>query len=139
MILTSYQEDVLNAKICPYCKSTTEVVSETDVYGKQFKGRSMIRCRNLTNCGAYVGCHEDGRPLGRLANRQLRTYKREAHKWFDKLWREKYMERSEAYEKLADYLELPDEYTHIGMFQEKTCLKVIKWSKETYNNLKLRK
>lgn len=134
MELTALQKDIINAKICPYCKSNTEVVSETDIYGKEYKGRYMIRCRNI-NCDSYVGTHEDGTPLGRLANKSLRMAKKIAHLNFDRLWKEKYLERNEAYEELADHLNIPDEFCHIGMFKESTCKKVIEWSKKRYNDL----
>lgn len=136
MTLTPYQSDVINAKICPYCKSGTKVISETDVYGKEYRGRNIIACVNYPNCNAYVGCHEDGRPLGRLADIKLRKAKKDAHYHFDKIWKEKYADRSELYGYLSDFLELPEEYTHIGMFSAKTCKKVIEWSKERYSEIK---
>ncbi len=43
-------------------------------------------------------------------------------------------ERNELYERLADHLELPDKYTHIGMFNYETCMKVVEWSKQIYCN-----
>lgn len=136
MKLSPYQKDVLSAKICPYCKSSTEVVSETDIYGKEYKDRMMIRCRNYKVCDSYVGCDDNGITLGRLASKKLRSAKMEAHKYFDKLWKERLIERSKAYEDLADYLELPDKYCHIGMFNVDTCKKVAEWSKQEYIKLK---
>lgn len=136
MELTPYQLDVINAKICPYCKSKTEVVSETDVYGREYKGRAMIRCVNYQVCDAYVVTHDDGTPLGRLAKKPLRDAKKEAHKYFDAIWKEKHMERNQAYEELADHLGIPDKYCHIGMFKKETCLKVVEWSKEMLNKLR---
>lgn len=136
MELTPYQIDVISAKICPYCKSSTEVVTETDIYGREYKGRSMIRCGNYLNCNSYVGTHKDGEPLGRLANKQLREAKSKAHKYFDKLWNEDYIERSEAYEMLADHLGIPNKYCHIGMFRKETCDKVVEWSINKYDELK---
>lgn len=136
MELTAYHKDVYSAKICPYCKSSTEVVSETDVYGREYKGRAMIRCRNYMVCDAYVGTHDNGEPLGRLANKELRNAKKKAHSYFDPIWQEKYMDRTKLYEDLADYLGLPDKYTHIGMFNKKTCDRVIQWSIKRYNDLR---
>lgn len=139
MEITAYHKDVLNAKICPYCKSTTEVVSETDVYGKEYKGRAMIRCRNFQICDSYVGTHDDGTTLGRLANKQLRRAKIDAHNCFDRIWKDKLMGRDEAYEELSDFLVIPDEFTHIGMFNITTCKKVVEWSNKVYNDLRPRK
>lgn len=136
MNLTPYQLDVINAKICPYCKSATSVTTETDIYGKTYSGRSMIKCNNYPNCDAYVGCHEDGSPLGRLANKPLRQAKKKAHDYFDKIWKEKYMERTALYEALSDFLNIPDAYTHIGMFSITTCHKTASWAHSLYNKLK---
>lgn len=130
MILTPYQSDVINAKICPYCKSETKIISETDVYGREYKGRKIIACINFPKCDSYVGCYDDGRPLGRLANIILRKSKKDAHYYFDKIWKQGYVERDDLYKHLSKFLNLPKEYTHIGMFSIKTCEKVIEWSKD---------
>ena len=135
MELTPYQLNVINAKICPYCKSGTRVTTETEIYGKEYKGRSVICCVNFPKCDSYVGTHENGQTLGKLANKDLRYWKRKAHEKFDMLWQDKKMDRDTAYEKLADFLMLPDKYTHIGMFSEATCKKVLAWSVLTYNEL----
>jgi len=139
MELSQYHIDVLCVKVCPYCKSTTEVVSETDVYGREYKGRKMIRCRNYMKCNSYVGTHDDGSTLGRLANKELRQAKIKAHSYFDRLWKEKLIGRTKLYEDLSDYLELPDKYTHIGMFNKTTCLKVVEWCNSLYNDLRTSK
>lgn len=136
MILTPYQEDVMCGKICPYCKSETRITSETEIYGREYKNRKVICCINFPNCDSYVGTHDDGESLGRLANKELRHWKKKAHDKFDLLWKEKLIDRDSAYEKLADFLMIPDKYTHIGMFSEQTCKKVYAWSILTYNELK---
>ena len=51
------------------------------------------------------------------------------------LWKDKKIDRDSAYEQLADFLQIPDKYTHIGMFSEVTCKKVFAWSILTYNEL----
>lgn len=129
MKLTALQEDILYAKICPYCKSGTRVVDEVYIYGRVYKDRLMICCNNYPHCNSYVGTHSDGEPLGRLANKELRSWKKKAHDSFDKIWRGKMIDRDTAYEELADFLKIPDKYCHIGMFKKETCLKVIAWSK----------
>jgi len=135
MELTDYQINVINAKICPYCKSETRLTTETVIYGKEYKGRKVICCKNFPICDSYVGTHDDNKPLGRLANKELRNLKKQAHVFFDKIWKENLIDRDVLYMQLASFLKLPLQYTHIGMFQEKTCLKVEKWAKEYYNNL----
>lgn len=135
MNLSQRHIDILNAKVCPYCNSSTRVVDEVYIYGRSYKDRLMICCKNYPTCDAYVGTHDDGEPLGRLANKNLREMKIKAHNAFDKIWKENKMNRGEAYEKLADYLGLPDKYTHIGMFNPETCMKVVAWSTSIYNDL----
>lgn len=134
--ITDYHIKIIEAKLCPYCKSETEVITETEVYGKEYSGRNIIACKNFPQCDSYVGSHRDGTPLGRLANKELRFMKGKAHFWFDKIWENKLMERGKLYGSLSDFLELPREYTHIGMFSISTCLKVESWSKEQYYKLK---
>lgn len=129
MKLTSYQEDVYSAKICPYCKSSTKTVSEEVIYGISYTGKAVICCINYPVCDSYVGTHKDGTPLGRLANNQLRQDKISAHKFFDPLWQSKEYKRGTLYQMLADYLEIPGEYCHIGFFNRKTLKKVIYWSR----------
>lgn len=73
--------------------------------------------------------------MGRLASKELRIAKRNAHLYFDKIWKEKYADRTEQYEYLADYLGIPNEYTHIGMFSIRTCKKVEEWAKERYKEI----
>lgn len=136
MKLTSYHIDVYNAKICPYCKSSTKVISETDVYGREYKGRKMIACVNFPNCDSYVGTHDDGSPLGRLADKRLRLAKKNAHLYFDKIWKEGLIKRGSLYAKLSKHLNIKSEYTHIGMFNENTCNNVSDWSIQYYNELK---
>lgn len=124
MKLTPVQKSIFAGKICPYCKGTTKTVSQEFIYGRKFTGRAIICCSNFPHCDSFVGTHDDGTALGRLANNQLRNAKKEAHKYFDKLWHLGLMSRSECYEWLQDELGIPDEYCHIGMFSVKTCEKV---------------
>ena len=130
MKLTALQQDIYSSKICPYCKSSTKIVSETFIYGKEYKGRQMICCFNFPVCDSYIGTHDDGTTLGRLANKELRQWRKVTHNnFFDPLWKSKEYDRSELYEMLADYLELPLEYCHIGFFNVTTLKKVIEWCK----------
>ena len=75
--------------------------------------------------------------LGRLANKELRTLKMQAHKAFDPIWKDGYMTRKQAYKWLSDQLEIPEEYTHIGMFGVETCKIVARICKSKYLLLQL--
>lgn len=123
--LSVQQVKMLEGKVCPYCKQGTVYVDSKEVYPKSYG--MIYLCRP---CNAWVGVHKNtDESLGRVANKELREAKKEAHKHFDKLWSTGNMTRNEAYRKLSEYLKLPKEYTHIGMFKLSTCYRVIEWSK----------
>lgn len=111
--------------ICPYCEDTSALVGgdiiyphRPDLYSKRF-----YLCEP---CNAYVGCHPGTKkPLGRLANAQLRQAKMDAHRAFDPIWKEGNTSRSEAYTWLAGKLGIPEEECHIGMFDVHRCRQVV--------------
>ena len=130
IVLTDKQRLILKGNICPYCGKPTEYVDSAEIYGKSYG--MIYLCRD---CRAYVGVHQGtNNALGRLANEELRRLKKKAHLYFDKIWKVDYMSRREAYTWLSEQLKLPIEYTHIGMFSEKTCKDVIYLSKQFLND-----
>lgn len=73
-----------------------------------------------------MGCHPGtNKPLGRLADAQLRAAKKGAHRVFDKLWKNGPWKRKEAYAWLADQLGVKRKDCHIGEFDVDMCMKVI--------------
>jgi len=109
--------------ICDYCGTQAELVDSKIIYGKSYG--NIYLC---PKCGAYVGVHKGSDcPLGRLANAELRYWKKAAHSAFDPLW--KYgkfkRQRNAAYRWLAEQMKLPVEKTHIGMFDVAQCKEVI--------------
>ena len=108
---------------CDYCGRQAEYVDSKVIYGKSYG--MIYLCRN---CMAYVGVHKGTNiPLGRLANAELRYWKKAAHAAFDPLW--KYgrfrHHRNAAYGWLSQKMGLPIEKTHIGMFDVPQCKQVI--------------
>src|ERR1044072_1392050 len=74
-----------DGKTCPYCNRPTQYVDSKRVYTKSY---GMIYL--CEPCGAWVGVHRGTNvALGRLANRELRKWKKDAHKYFDPLWQKK--------------------------------------------------
>jgi hypothetical protein len=131
MKITDLHLKIIRAEICPYCKGDTKLADSTVVYKKSYG--PIYLCQP---CNAWVGCHKGTtKPLGRLADAELRYYKKEAHAAFDKLWRLTLMDRKQAYKWLSDELGIPPQYTHIGMFKIDTCKKVIDLSKRKYNEM----
>lgn len=122
--LTPKQKLILESKICPYCGSETELIDSGEIYGHSYGPAWMCK-----PCGAYVGCHPNTTTaLGRVANAELRKAKRQAHKYFDLIWKNDLMRRYAAYGWLSEQLGLPREYTHIGMFKIETCNRVAQLS-----------
>jgi len=78
-------------------------------------------------CAAYVGVHHGNTKdsKGRLANKELRELKKEAHSYFDRIRQENRMKREEEYHWLAAQLGLHRSQTHIGYFDDATTLEVI--------------
>ncbi len=110
---------------CDYCEKPAEFVGGDIIYPHRpdLKAKRFYLC---IPCDAYVGCHADGRPLGRLADKTLRQWKRWTHSEFDPLWQSGKMSRQDAYSTLSKMLKLPPEQTHIGMFDVDTCIRTIR-------------
>lgn len=110
---------------CPYCGQTPVCVDSSEVYPYRpdLRGLRYWLCRG---CGAYVGCHRGSdRPLGRLANAELRRAKMDAHHAFDRLWRTGVKSRGDAYAWLAERLGMDRKDCHIGMFDVEQCNRVV--------------
>lgn len=108
---------------CDYCGRRAEYVDSAAVYGKSYG--MIYLCRH---CNAYVGVHKGtDKPLGRLANSELRCWKKAAHRAFDPLWKYGSFRghRGAAYRWLSERMELPIEKTHIGMFDVAQCKRAI--------------
>ena len=121
--------------LCDYCKNECEFVDSNQVYQKSYG--MIYLCRP---CHAWVGVHKGtDKPLGRLANEELRTWKKKAHAAFDPLWQKKLekrrRERGESYKKafargsgykwLAEQLGIERKECHIGMFDVEICKRVV--------------
>ncbi|MBO1362066.1 hypothetical protein J2D73_19990 [Acetobacter sacchari] len=116
--------------ICAYCgNDAKKIENSSSIYGGRDYGPAWV----CEPCGAWVGCHPDGKPLGRLANKELRMAKQRAHAVFDPLWKRK-MERdglrkgharAKAYKWLAGCLGIERSDCHIGMFDTAMCQRVV--------------
>jgi len=115
---------------CDYCGEPAKLIDSVELYGKSYG--MMYMC---WPCDAYVGTHKDSpdhTPLGRLANEELRTWKKKAHAAFDPLWKRKMARdncsqkeaRNAGYAWLAKQLDIPVKDCHIGRFDEEQCIRV---------------
>jgi hypothetical protein len=122
--------EILQGRRCPYCLGSTQ----------KLLGHSKQFCKTK-HCNASVGLHPTGKPMGALAKRSLRLLRTQAHKHFDKLWKEKAFRqavatqtasniheaeaRKEGYQWLSKSLGIPLEFMHIGMLNIEQCRSVI--------------
>lgn len=110
---------------CGYCGKLAQLVDGRAIYPHRpdlHAGRYWA----CEPCGAYVGVHPGTvRPLGRLANLELRRAKMRAHAAFDPLWREGLTDRRSAYSLLADELGISRDACHVGYFDVPTCDRVV--------------
>lgn len=109
---------------CPYCGQKAQLVDSKEIYRQSYG--MMWLCRP---CEAYVGVHRDSKkfkPLGTLANAELRKLRNETHRVFDPLWKNNPRRtRKEAYALLANLMQIPPEQCHVAMFDKSRCLKAI--------------
>lgn len=104
---------------CPYCGERSVHMTETERYGREFSGHGLYVC---VQCDASIGCHPDGRPLGTLANKELRELRRACHITVDQLWKSRSMTRRGAYRLLAAKTGV----RHIGETDEGDCRRVLR-------------
>jgi len=104
--------------ICPYCEEEAPLTHTREIYGVDFGW--AYRCEP---CDAYVGCHpKSKKPLGTLANSELRMCRMKAHEAFDPIWLYKSLQRQRAYDWLAKELGIEPKQCHIGMFNIAQCI-----------------
>jgi zinc-finger-containing domain len=118
---------------CPYCRIPAKLVDDSAIYGRSY-GKKFWLCGT---CGAYVGCHKAGsgdKPLGRLANPELRKLKIRGHELFDAFWRaavlhrgwSKGKARNTAYKWLAKEMNIDPSLCHFGMMGPDRCSRAIR-------------
>lgn len=111
--------------ICDYCQGETQLVNGDVIYPHR-PDLAHLRFWQCAPCDAYVGCHKGTtKPLGRLANAELRQAKMAAHAAFDPLWKFTTLTRNAAYQWLANQLGIPRADCHIGMFDVDQCRLVV--------------
>ena len=124
--------------VCDYCSGEARLVFGDVIYPHRpdLFDKKFYYCKP---CDAWVGCHaRTEKPLGRLANKELRRFKQAAHAALDPLWQKRHerkskadpgykkgMARGGAYKRLAKKMGIPIKECHIGMFTVEQCKQVI--------------
>lgn len=111
--------------ICDYCGKAAKLVGGTALYPHR-PDLARLQFWQCEPCSAHVGCHKGTTtPLGRLADKDLREAKQQAHSLFDPIWKDGRKTRSDAYSWLALKLGIKRSECHIGLFNVETCGKVV--------------
>lgn len=121
----------MNKPICPHCGEEAVLKDSSFIYGKSY-GNVWV-CFNYPQCNSFVGCHGyTAKPLGTLANSDLRNKRKETHSLFDQLWKGKnrQMHRGQAYKWMAEIMNLSSTEAHIGMMNINQCKKLIQFCKQ---------
>ena len=114
--------------ICPCCgQHARKTIRKEIARGpKEQYGEIAYVCKNFPECDTYVGCHKGTqKPLGSLADRDLRDRRRRAHKAFDWAWESGRLTRHESYELMSEILKIEFKDAHIGRLDLDQCQKVI--------------
>lgn len=115
--------------ICPYCGKQAKLVKNEVIYGRTYGNGWAYLCKP---CEAYVGLHDNGKPLGVPAKKELRQLRMKAHDSFDKIWKaeKSRLFRTMLYKALSKYMGLSEKETHIGSFNEEQCKKVLEFTRD---------
>ena len=105
--------------ICPYCGKPSALMTQKEWYGKDFSGRMLYGCRS---CDASVGTHPNGKPLGTLANKELKLLRQQCHALIDPIWQNGILNRYEVYARIKKQFQIE----HIGESTKEECLRLIK-------------
>lgn len=122
-----------NAQVkCPYCGRNAVLRSSEGIYKTdKYEPQMLWVCSGYPECDARVRCQPGTTiPLGLLADSKLRALRREAHKYFDELYKNGKMSREGAYRWLADLLCKPMQEVHISCLSDYHCRLVIEKAKE---------
>lgn len=85
----------MDAMTCPYCNSEVAYAPATAVYKRAGFG-FLYLCRNFPACDSYVSAGDDGRPMGSLANRELREQRKRLFALVDQISTDRKAPRQEV-------------------------------------------
>lgn len=132
-----FGQSVADKMNCPYCNGNVLFTTNDMVYVRKFGNGLMFLCVNYPQCDSYCGAHNNGKPLGTLANKETRMARNRAHQLFDPIWKPDtddrrtqnfpLIPRRQAYNYLAEYLGINPEVCHIANFDIATCNKVVEF------------
>ena len=121
---------------CPYCGAQADKRPASAVHGEKARDEYLYVCSRYPKCDAYVSAHKHtGRPMGTLANTNLRSKRIEAHLAFDRLWRGGAMQKWQAYKWMQAKFSLSRDQAHIANFSEHMCDELIRMCDGAFKNI----
>lgn len=108
--------------VCRYCNTEPELKTSLQVYGRNIGGCNFYWVCPL--CAAMVGCkHGTFIPMGNLANVETRKLRINAHRAFDPIWKNKYMNRYDAYLWLAKKIQVNPKKCHFSLMTDENLIR----------------
>lgn len=107
--------------VCQYCGGLCEWVENKEIYGRNY-GKSYMTwlCRP---CDAFVGCHNNTKkPKGNVSNKELREWRKSAHRIVDDYWKSGKMKRAWVYSRMSRYF---NKEVHIGWSGVEMCKRIV--------------
>lgn len=125
---------------CPYCGAKAALHSASYVYGETANGSDLLYvCDRYPKCNSYVAAHRKSKkPMGTLANGDLRNKRIQAHRAFDWIWKSGLMTKWQAYKWMQSKLGLSDKQAHIAKFSEYMCDRLIVICNEAYRSIHIK-
>ena len=120
--------------ICPYCGKKAVLRPASYLYGEKriFTPETMFYvCSGYPDCNAYVSANQKNhRPLGIMADGELRNLRIKTHRALREIWTQGYMTKNSTYHWLSGKLALPEKETHVAMFSTYRCRETIRLANE---------
>ena len=108
--------------ICPFCKKEAPWVENKEIYNGKNYGKSYM-CYYCKPCDAYVGCHNNTKqPLGTMANKEMREWRKKVHAKIDPLWKNGGIKRKHLYARITKAI---GKVYHTGETDIETCKKIL--------------
>lgn len=123
---------------CPYCGAQATLRPASVIYGSRaiHPDSQFYICSRWPACDSYVRAHKGSRrPMGELANGDLRHKRIEAHQALEQLQRHWKTNRRYMYQWLAFCLGTDAAHTHIAQFREYRCEQTIRLCQQARKNL----
>lgn len=118
-----------------HCGARATLRPASAVHGDRALIEHLFVCSRYPKCDSYVGVHRNTlKPMGTLANSELRIKRIAAHKAFNTLWESGLMKKWQAYKWMAAKFALNSKQAHIAMFSEYMCDELISTCKQAMEN-----